>query len=164
MRKKPRPPLPPLEELKETTMGLEIRILSNLAMRIMDKRGGKEKIDAATGSNGWIVCFLADAERDGKDIYQKDIEEKFCITRSTVSKVLSLMEQKGFIERRNVKGDARLKKIVMTDKARELHNIMVGDAMMLDGIIQKGFTEEEINTFYMLSKKIRANLKEALDQ
>ncbi len=157
-------PLPPLEEPQETTVGLELRILSNLSMRIIDKRGGKEKVDAATGSNGWILRFLAEAEKDGRDIYQKDIEQKFCITRSTVSKVLSLMEQKGLIERQSVRGDARLKKITITDKARELHDIMIGDGLMLENIIQKNLTEEEIKTFCAITKKIKANLKESLEQ
>ena len=159
-----KPPIPPLEKPQETTVGLELRILSNLSMRIIDKRGGKKKVDAATGSNGWILCFLAEAEADGRDIYQKDIERKFCITRSTVSKVLTLMEQKGLIERKSVQGDARLKKITMTDMARELHNLMVDDGAMLEGIIVNGLTDEEIKTFYLLTGKIKSNLKNALEQ
>lgn len=159
-----KPPLPPLEEPQETTVGLELRILSNLSMRIIDKRGGKEKVDDATGSNGWILRFLSEAEAEGRDIYQKDIERKFCITRSTVSKVLTLMEQKGLIERKSVQGDARLKKITMTDKAKELHNLMVDDGKMLDAIIRNGLTDEEIKTFYLLTGKIKSNLKNALEQ
>ncbi len=158
-----KPPLPPIDEPQETSVGLEIRILNNLAMRIIDKRGGKDKVDAATGSNGWILRFLAEAEEEGRDIYQKDIEKKFCITRSTVSKVLSLMEQKGLIERKAVKGDARLKRITLTDKAKELHNLMVDDGLMLESIIEKGLSEEEIKAFYAVSEKIKANLKEALE-
>ena len=70
-----KPPLPPMEEPKETTVGLEIRILSNLTMRLIDKRSNKKKIDDATGSNGWILRFLAEAEEENRDVYQKDIEK-----------------------------------------------------------------------------------------
>jgi len=160
MRKRP---LPPVVEPQETTVGLEIRIINNLSMRFIDKRSHKEKIDAATGSNGWILRFLAEAEEEGRNVYQKDIEKRFCTTRSTVSKVLSLMEQKGLIERCNVRGDARLKKIVMTDRARELHALMRDDGKMLEAVMQKGLTEEEKQCFYALTKKIKANLKEALE-
>lgn len=155
--------LPPYKEPKEKRIGMEIRSLGNLTMRLMDKKSHKEKIDDATGTNGWILCFLAEAEAEGRDIYQRDIEKKFCVTRSTVSKVLTLMEQKGMIERLNVHGDARLRKIVMTEKARELNKLMREDVMMLESILQKNLTPEEIDAFYYLSDKIKANLTEALD-
>lgn len=36
------------------------------------------KVHMITGSNGWILGYLADHENE--EIYQKDIEEKFCVT------------------------------------------------------------------------------------
>ena len=59
--------------------------------------------------------FLA-RNRD-REIYQHTIEQKFCITRSTASRVLALMEKKGLIARESVAHDARCKRIVLTDKA-----------------------------------------------
>ncbi|SPU25488.1 MarR family transcriptional regulator [Bifidobacterium bifidum] len=52
-----------------------------------------------------------------REIYQHTIEQKFCITRSTASRVLALMEKKGLIARESVAHDARCKRIVLTDKA-----------------------------------------------
>lgn len=160
MRKRP---LPPYKEPQEKRIGMEIRSLGNLTMRLMDKKSHKEKIDAATGTNGWILCFLSECEAEGIDVFQKDIEKKFCVTRSTVSKVLTLMEQKGLITRLNVHGDARLKKIVMTEKAREYYALMREDGVMLEQILCRGLTEKEIETFFALSKKIKNNLIEALE-
>ncbi len=156
-------PLPPYKEPKEKCIGMEIRSLGNLTMRLIDKKSHKEKIDDATGTNGWILRFLAEAEEENRDIFQRDIEKKFCVTRSTVSKVLTLMEQKGMIERHNVHGDARLKKIVMTDRARELNKLMRDDSIMLESVLSRGLTEEERTTFFKLTEKIKSNLKEALE-
>lgn len=39
-------------------------------------------------------------------MFQKDIEEAFNITRSSVTGVVKLMEQKGYIRRESVAGDA----------------------------------------------------------
>lgn len=156
-------PLPPYKEPEEKCIGMELRTIGNLTIRLMDKKSHKEKIDDATGTNGWILRFLAEAEAEGRDIYQRDIEKKFCVTRSTVSKVLTLMEQKGMIERHSVKGDARLRKIVMTSKARELHALMRGDVIMLEGVLREGLSEDELETFYKLSGKIKDNLKKALE-
>lgn len=57
------------------------------------------------------------ARNRGREIYQHTIEQKFCITRSTASRVLALMEKKGLIARESVEHDARCKRIVLTDKA-----------------------------------------------
>ena len=53
-----------------------------------------------TGGNAHIIMFLA-RNRD-REIYQHTIEQKFCITRSTASRVLALMEKKGLITRESV--------------------------------------------------------------
>ena len=68
-----------------------------------------------TGGNAHIIMFLA--RNRGREIYQHTIEQKFCITRSTASRVLALMEKKGLIARESVEHDARCKRIVLTDKA-----------------------------------------------
>ena len=160
MKKKP---IPPYKEPKEKHIGMEIRSLGNLTMRFMDKYSHREKVDAATGTNGWILRFLAESEKEGKDVFQRDIEKKFCVTRSTVSKVLTLMEQKGFIERRIIRGDARLRKIVMTEKAHELHKLMENDCTVMEKAIENGLTPEEMETFYAITAKIKNNLIEALE-
>ncbi|KOA38669.1 MarR family transcriptional regulator [Bifidobacterium breve MCC 0476] len=68
-----------------------------------------------TGGNAHIIMFLA--RNRNREIYQHTIEQKFCITRSTASRVLALMEKKGLIARESVAHDARCKRIVLTDKA-----------------------------------------------
>ena len=51
-----------------------------------------------------------------EQVFQRDIEREFSITRSTVTNILQLMERKGYIERRSVPQDARLKKLVLTEE------------------------------------------------
>lgn len=65
-----------------------------------------------TGGNAHIIMFLA--RNRNREIYQHAIEQKFCITRSTASRVLALMEKKGLIARESVAHDARCKRIVLT--------------------------------------------------
>ena len=43
------------------------------------------------------------------------------ITRSTVTNILQLMERKGYIERRSVPQDARLKQLVLTEEGICFH-------------------------------------------
>lgn len=145
--------------MEKKLISLELRSLSNLMMRYVENSETKKQIESVTGTNGWIIGFLA--ENEGKDIYQKDLEEQFSITRSTASKVLILMEKKGLIERRSVPHDARLKKLVLTEKAKEISKLMIKGAMQLEETLTKGFTEEELDFLHHSIQKMKANIQSA---
>lgn len=138
-------------------IGVELRSLDNLIMRKFINTDRKKQIDSITGTNGWIIGFLAD--NADKDIYQKDLEEQFAITRSTVSKVLILMEKKGLIERHGVPNDSRLKKLVLTDKAWKLNESMKEHGDKIEAALTKGFTEEELEALYSYIQRMRDNIK-----
>ncbi len=92
---------------REKYIGQEIRMLSNLIGRSIDNSPARMQIEDATGNNTWIIGYIA--QHSDTDVFQKDLEEEFGITRSTVSKVVNLMVSKGLIERQNIPEDARLK-------------------------------------------------------
>ncbi len=139
------------------SIGLEIRILSNLCRREMDRSSSIQYVESVTGTNGWIIGYLADNQ--GRDIFQRDLEEEFSVRRSTASKVLKLMEQKGLIRRESVPYDARLKKLVLTDTALEMHSHVVRDSERLEAKLTKGLTDEELQTFFAIAEKIKDNLQ-----
>ena len=100
----------------------------------------------------WITDFLTDHE--AKDIFPKDIEEEFFITRATTSKMLALMEKKELIARESGPEDRRLKKIVLLSKGRELQKRCVEMRDKMENKLSKNLTEEEKNQFLIISKKI----------
>jgi len=144
--------------MDEIRMGLELRTLNNLVRRYFEFSSHKKEIEAITGNNGWIIGYLASNTDAGKDVYQKDIEEHFTITRSTVSNVLSLMEQKGLIQRLAVEHDARLKKIVLTKKAKKIQDLMKEDIDRMESILTQGFTDGELKMLYMLLQRMKENI------
>lgn len=152
------------KDFPHKVIGIEIRSLGNMVMRLMEKKGHKKTIDDATGTNGWILRYLADEERAGRDVFQKDIENRFCVTRSTVSKVLSLMEQKNLIERQTVENDARLKKVVLTEKSKELLKLMCEDGHMAEGILRRALTESEREQFFVITEKLKKSIREELEE
>lgn len=139
------------------TIGLELRSLNNLIMRYFENSPYKRQIDSITGTNGWIICFLSD--NNDKDIYQKDLEKHFTITRSTTSKVLNLMQQKGLIERHSVAHDARLKKIVLTERAWKVSEMMKQDRIKMENALTKGFTDEELEKLHSCIEIMISNVK-----
>lgn len=143
--------------MKIKPVGIELRSLNNLIRRYFENNINKKQVDIITGTNGWIIGYLA--ENTGCDIYQKDVEEEFGITRSTASKVLILMEQKGLVVRNSVSHDARLKKLTLTEKAWKVSKLMKEDADLMEKTLTKGFTEEELQKLHDYLEKMKNNMK-----
>ena len=143
---------------KENDVGFALRKLSNLIKRDIEKSKAKLGLDTIGGVNGWAIGFFY--ENRGKDIFQKDFEEQFSIRRSTASNILKTMEQKGFIERVNVESDARLKKIVLTEKAIDLHEKIMCEIEEREKRLRIGIDPEEMKTFFNVMKKLCANMEE----
>ncbi len=101
--------------------------------------------------------FLANKDRD---IFQKDFEKEFSIRGSTATNMLKRMEKHGLIKRVPVPEDARLKKIVLTEKALNFSEKMEKKAAVLEGKLTKGLTEDELITLSSLIKKLIDNMEE----
>ena len=89
-----------MEASLERSIGNEIRVLSNMIHRTLANMPGTKQIEAVTGTNAWIIGYIA--QQGDSNVYQRDLEQKFGITRSTASKVVNLMVQKGLIVRHMV--------------------------------------------------------------
>lgn len=143
-------------------IGVELRSLNNKIGRTIENYLHKKSVEQITGTNGWIIAYLA--ERGSVDVYQKDLEKEFGITRSTASKVINLMVKKGMIERRKVEQDARLNKLVLTGRAEEIAELIKEDGERLNEMLTDGFTEEEIDNLYSYIQKMKNNLESAARQ
>lgn len=105
-----------------------------------------------------ILKYLA-VETTKRDVFQKDIEKEFRIRKSSVTSVLQLLEKNNYIQRESVKEDARLKKLVLTQKAMDV-NASIGDE--LDKREEKFYhvlSNEEIEEFFQIIEKISSTLE-----
>ena len=142
--------------MNDRKIGIELRGLNNMIRRYIDKHLNKKIVDQITGTNGWIISYLS--HNLHRDVFQKDLEEEFGVTRSTASKVVNLMVQKGLIERYPVPYDARLKKLVLTPKALEISKLMDEDGETIEKLLTKGFTEDELKTLESYIQRMKKNL------
>ena len=135
------------------------RELQRLDIRIAHMLEKECAIDDArdiTGTNGQLISFLLEHEDD--PVYQKDIEKAFGITRSTASRVLSLMEKKNLIQRSAVAHDARLKRVTLTDRSRAFASTMLKRCTELEDQLFLGFTAEEEALVLSFLKRMHNNL------
>ena len=132
----------------------ELKLLDNLLKKNADAHFRElDTDDQLTRMHHWIIGFLY-RNRD-RDIYQRDIEAEFSISRSTTSNILSLMEKKNFIKRLSVENDARLKKVVLTEKAIELHGRLTDTVRTLDAMVENAITPEEKSELIRIINKLR---------
>lgn len=135
---------------------LQILCLANCLSREL---GALHSADGDTGisrTNAHILSYLA--EHEDENVFQRDIEEMFSIRRSTVSKIVQLMEAKGLILREAVGHDARLKRLRLTNKAREIHAVASERYAGFEERITGSLTHEEIQTLSALLDKIDGSL------
>lgn len=124
-------------------VGRKINILSQKIKRRIGKVSSEYGISSIQAKIlGYIYSNI-----EKKDIFQKTIEEEFDIRKSSVTSVLTLMEKNGLIKRVSVSGDARLKKITLTDKGIEIHKSIYKEIENLENTISDTLTDKELDQF-----------------
>ena len=140
----------------ERYIGFEVHTLHNLIGRAILLCLDKAPEDVTT-MHGWMIEYLFN--RQDEDVYQRDLEEHFSMRRSTVSRMLQLMERNGLVARASVGSDARLKKITLTPKAIAAHERILKGREKVEQQMNKGISEQELQTFFQVLDKIKANLQ-----
>lgn len=110
-----------------------------------------------TDTQGRVLQYIWE-ESEKREVFQKDIEDEFDIRRSSVTQIIQLLERDGLIVRESVQRDARLKKLVLTEKAIEIQKVMNGKVRELEAEMQKDISPEEKELFLKILCKIRKNV------
>lgn len=146
-----------VERLEGTRIGKELRSLNNVIKRYVKNMTNYQYAKNISGANGWIITYLA--ENQNREIFQKDLEKQFSVTRSTASKVIKGMEEKDLIIREGVPEDARLKRLRLTEKALEMHNAIHRDLTKMESRLTEGFSPQELETLLDYIQRMKKNLE-----
>ncbi len=144
-------------EKKGRKIGPEIHCTDLKLSRNLSAHVRKSGIDEVTMMHGWIIRYLY--ENRDRDIFQKDIEQKFSVGRSTVTNLIQLMEKKGFVRRESVKQDARLKKVILTEKGIDSQEAFEEVVEHIEEELSEGILDEELRIFYKVLDQINQNVK-----
>ena len=129
-------------------VGFQLKVLDHMFRRNMESNIRKSGLSGMSAINAWIIDYLAHNEE--QDIFQKDIEKNFKIGKSSIAETLKMMEKKGFIIRQSVAGDARLKRVTLTNKGTECAKKMEQGRDDIERKVCMGLTEEELNCFFRM--------------
>ena len=135
-----------------------VRLIATLSNLIRRKIDSLEGIPGLTPVQDGVLHFILGRCRE-QDLFRKHVEEEFNLRRSTATELLKLMEKKGLIYREGVSYDARLKKIMPTDKGVMLEGQVLKDILEMERLVTKGIPEEELEAFLATGTKMMNNLK-----
>lgn len=128
---------------------------SHLFRRRMDNSvaaaAGADADETFSGRNLWVLRYVKD--REGTDVYQRDLEREFKVRRSTISHMIDLMVRKQYLIRENVEGDRRLKRLRLTEKGETMLREVAHSIDELEARLRSSFSETDY-----------ANLTRLLDQ
>ena len=144
-------------EREEKHLGKMLRILSNLVRRKIENELNQRGMEVSS-SQARIIGFVY-RQSQNRNIYQRDIEVEFDIRRSTVTNTLQLLEKNGYITRVSVDEDARLKKILLTDKGIAIHEVIMKSILEMEEELNSVYTREELEALFYLLDKLHAVLE-----
>lgn len=93
------------------------------------------------------------------DVSQEDLVSDFLVDKGTVARTLASLEESGLVAREVDDGDRRVKRVTVTDAARELEPELKAVARGWDGRLMEGFTEEEREQLLSLLARMTENAK-----
>jgi DNA-binding MarR family transcriptional regulator len=131
-------------------IGREVNIFAKRIHRAIGKEAVKYGV---TDVQSMIIGFIYFNSKK-RDIFQKDIEEHLDIRRSSVTSVLQLMEKNGYIKRVSVSEDARLKKIILTEKGLEVQKGVYDFIQKFEKSLRDELSDDELRMFIALINRL----------
>ena len=135
--------------MKET-VGRSVGMLSNLIRRHFSTFSFHGTL---SGAQGKTLHFILVRGQEC-DVFQKDIEEEYSLRPPTATKLLKDMEKNGLIYREAVPYDARLKRIVATEKAMQYHQSLEET----EDRLTSGISSQDLAVFFRVINQMIRNM------
>ncbi len=143
--------------MQDKKISLELKSLMNTITRYMVRNRAAPPTEM-TEMHAAIMAYLMQSE--GKVVVQKDLEEAFTSRKSTISRMLRLMEQRELIQRVATQADARQKQIVLTEKSGAIRDKMREGQSQFESALRNGIAEEDLAIFFRVIDQIKSNINE----
>ena len=110
-----------------------------------------------SGAQGRTLHFILAAHQK-EDLFQKDIEEEYSLRPPTATKLLKDMEKNGLIYREAVPYDARLKRIVATEKAMQYQELIHQSLEETEDRLTSGISPQDLAVFFRVINQMIRNM------
>lgn len=134
------------------------RLINTISHQLKRRMCMREGDDSLTTNMQRLVLHYILFQSLERDIYQKDVEKEFQIRRSTATGTLQILEKNGFITREQVEKDARLKKLVPTEKAKRVRKHIMDNIRYIEELLSRGIPEEKLQVCREVLQQMSENL------
>ncbi len=142
--------------MNDKNISLEIKKIDSLIVRKIISYN-KNSINQLSPAQIVIIKYLI--KNKNNIVYQKDIEKKLGLRKSTISGILSTMIKNNIITRTESANDLRSKEIKLTDKGLELDKKMNKKAIEFEKLLQSNIDPKDLEIFYKVTNQIQKNLE-----
>lgn len=142
--------------MNEKNISIEIKKIDSLIVRKIISYN-KNSNYQLTPVQIVIIKYLV--KNKNNIVYQKDIEKKLGLRKSTISGILSTMIKNGIITRSESTTDLRSKEIRLSDKGLELDKKMKKKAIEFENLLQNNIDPKDLEIFYKVTNQIQKNLE-----
>ena len=136
------------------SIGPRVRKISRYIKQNMNHRINEVTNSQVTHVQARILCYLEWMSDEGKDVYQKNIEEFLSVSKSTASEIISNLENNEYISRVKLENDGRLRKIVLLEKGYQTNKAIGETIENFENEMRSKLSEEELELFFSLIEKI----------
>ena len=131
--------------------------LGRIIRKAVNRGAIKAGADPIALQHGWMIGYLHHQTLEGEPVFQKEMEKKFHMPKSTLADTLSYFEKEGLIERIPVENDARCKQIVLTEKGENLSKTVENQINQVEDYMRQGISDEEIDMFFEIISRMKSN-------
>ena len=137
-------------------IGYEIREIQQMIHQKMAQFRHENDCELTFVQTRTIGYLIANQDHD---VFQRDLEKELRIRRSTASEILNVLERDGYLYRASAQQDARLKKLVLTEKALQLNQKMTENIDRMEALLSQSISQQDQEHFFSVLDQIKKNLE-----
>ncbi len=136
---------------------LSLHILTTARMLLKLGQRNFPKLGLGPGQMAQLLYIL---ENPGS--CQEDLSTELEVDRTTITKSLKKLEERGFVIRERDPKDQRYNRLMPTDKAREVQPHMLAAIQQHESLLHLGLSKDELESTIAVLERIHVNLTEAM--
>ena len=137
-------------------IGYEIREIQQMIHQKMEQFRHENDCELTFVQTRTIGYLIANQDHD---VFQRDLEKELRIRRSTASEILNVLDRDGYLYRLSSQQDARLKKLVLTEKALQLNQKMTENIDRMEALLSQSISQQDQEHFFSVLDQIKKNLE-----
>ncbi|WP_407355322.1 MarR family winged helix-turn-helix transcriptional regulator [Methanolobus sp. WCC5] len=111
--------------------------------------------------SGQFPFFMRLLHQDG--VSQETLASSLRYDRATITRSVNKLEEMGYVTRKRDPCDKRAYCIYLTDKGREMDNVLISISVRLNDTLLRGFSDKEKAMFISLVEKAAMNISSEND-